>query len=407
MINLMTIFLVALSIWLIPYFSLLFLVTAAALIRASAATQSGGKGPTTARFLILIPAHDEEETIGATVESCRAIEYDRSRFAVCVIADNCSDGTALVAREAGAEVVERTDAVKRSKGYALESFFERGLLGDYDAVVIVDADTVVDPGILQSFASGLAKGWDWIQCYHTVRNAEASWRTRVMTYAFSLFNGVRPMGFEQLGLGAAFNGNGMCFSTSGLARVPWRAYGLAEDLEFSWTLRLAGERIHFEPRVRVLAEMLTRGGRAASAQRRRWEVGRSALRSRVLGPLLRSRNIGPLRKGLYAIELFFPSLAVLFAALLLATSVHLVASLDPRVLSLSRLLRPAHALMAAAMVAYTLSPLLVLRLPVRYLASLLALPYFVAWKATVALGRRPSTWVRTRREPSCRNAGSG
>ncbi|WP_406696197.1 glycosyltransferase family 2 protein [Singulisphaera sp. Ch08] len=363
--------------------------------------------PTTARFLILIPAHDEEETIQATVESCRAIEYDQSQFAVCVIADNCSDGTALVAREAGAEVVERVNLVKRSKGYALEYFFERGPLSEYDAVVIVDADTVVDPGILQSFASGLAKGWDWIQCYHTVRNADASWRTRVMTYAFSLFNGVRPMGFEQLGLGAAFNGNGMCFSTSGLARVPWRAYSLAEDLEFSWTLRLAGERIHFEPHVRVLADMLTRGGSAASAQRRRWEVGRTALRRRVLGPLLRSHNIGPFRKGLYVIELFFPPLSVLFAALLLAASVHLVAVLDPRLLPLSRLLRPAHAVMAATLMAYTLSPLLVMRLPVRYLASLLALPYFMGWKTTVALGRRPSMWVRTWREPSCRSPGSG
>jgi len=197
-----------------------------------------------------------------------------------VIADNCSDGTARVAREAGANVLERFDPARKSKGHALEYFFEHrsSTVSSVDAVVLIDADTVVDPGILCAFAATWAEGKDWVQCYYTIRNPDASWRTRMMTYAFSLFNGVWLLGQDQLGLSVGLKGNGMCFSSRGLTRFPWRAHGLTEDLEFSWMLRVAGERIHFLPGTRVCAAMPTQGGAAAMVQRRRWESGRKALR---------------------------------------------------------------------------------------------------------------------------------
>ena len=143
---------------------------------------------------------------------------------------------------------------------------------------MIDADTIVDPGILTAFAAALGEGKDWVQCYYTVRNPDASWRTRMMTYAFSLFNGVWLLGQDRLGLAVGLKGNGMCFSTRGLGRFPWRAYGLTEDLEFSWMLRIAGERTHFLPGTRVCGTMLSRGGSAATAQRLRWEAGRKATR---------------------------------------------------------------------------------------------------------------------------------
>ena len=139
--------------------------------------------------------------------------------------------------------------MKKSKGYAIEFLLESlersGELGSLDAVVIVDADTTIDPNLLRSFDQALRRGHDWIQAYYTVANPDQSWRTRLMTYAFSMFNGVMQLGQNALGSSAGFKGNGMCFSTRGLRRRPWKSYGLVEDMEYSWTLRVAGEKILF------------------------------------------------------------------------------------------------------------------------------------------------------------------
>ncbi len=142
--------------------------------------------------------------------------------------------------------------MKKSKGYAIEflldSLGRSGELDSLDAVVIVDADTTIDPNLLRSFDQALRRGHDWIQAYYTVANPDQSWRTRLMTYAFSMFNGVMQLGQNALGSSAGFKGNGMCFSTRGLRRRPWKSYGLVEDMEYSWTLRVAGEKILFRAR---------------------------------------------------------------------------------------------------------------------------------------------------------------
>jgi hypothetical protein len=102
---------------------------------------------------------------------------------------------------------------------------------------------------------------------------------------------------------------------------------------------------------------------------------------------------------LYLLDLFFPPLVTLALSLILAASVHPIAALDGRFVTASHVLLPVHAMMLTALLAYALSPIQALRLPVRYLLSLLALPYFIVWKLSIATIRRPSAWVRTPREP--------
>src|SRR5262249_39063394 len=153
------------------------------------------------------------------------------------------------------------------------------------AAVLIDADTNVDPGLLRIFDRALGEGKDWVQGYYTVRNPDASWRTRMMTYAFSLANGVWMLGLDRLGLGVGLRGNGMCFSRRGLRRVPWEAHGLVEDMEFAQILPVRGERVRFEPDARVFGEMVSRGGSGAASQRQRWEVGRRSLRGKFARPL--------------------------------------------------------------------------------------------------------------------------
>lgn len=403
-----------LTLLLAPPFALLAAVTAAALWRAVPVRPPSppppGGGP---RFVVVIPAHDEQEGVAATVASCRAAAaaYDPARAAVVVLADNCTDRTAEAARAAGALVWERHDPSRRSKGFALEDFFAGGaaeVLGDvaYDAAVVIDADTLVDPGMLASFAAGLAGGSDWMQGYYTASNPEASWRTRLLTLGFALANGSWPLGMTRLGHSAALRGNGMCLASRGLRRVPWAASGLAEDLEFSWTLRQAGQRVDFEPTAVVRGAMVSRGGAAAASQRRRWEAGRAELRARVLVPLLRAPGLGAGAKLMGALELFFPPLVRLLLGLGLAAAVHPAATAAAAggwggagpLADWSRLLAPAHALMLATLAAYVLSPTAALGLPARLLRGLPALPLYAVWKTAVALRGRPTSWVRTARE---------
>lgn len=358
-----------------------------------------GAGHNATRFLIVIPAHDEEEGIGATVTSCLGVDYPPERFDVCVIADNCTDGTAEAGRRAGANVVERYDQEKKSKGYALEFFFDQLTQGAdgsrYDAVIVVDADTRIDNDLLLRFSRALAEGADWIQAYYTVSNADSSPRTRLMTYAFSLINGVWLLGIDRLGLSSALRGNGMCFSMPGLRRFPWKAYSLAEDLEFSWLLRIAGERVRFLPEARVYGEMVSSGGAAAVSQRQRWEVGRQVLRKTMTVPLLTSHHLGIGKKLAYLIDLYMPTLSRLASYLLLCLVVNVVAV---RFYGMSYYLFLASLLQFVVLSFYCASAFFVMALPWRYAAELMHAPSYTFWKLSLFFRKKPSQWVRTARE---------
>ncbi len=391
----------------LPYFLFLMATSISALLSRRA---RGSPPSVVSRFLIVIPAHDEESDISTTVRSCSNANYPRSQFSVLVIADNCSDQTASVAEAAGARVVERFDPHKKSKGYALEfliqSLRQSGELASLDALVIVDADTTIHPDLLRSFDRGLQGGSDWIQAYYTVANPDQSWRTKLLKYAFSLHNGVMLLGQNVLSGSASFKGNGMCFSVRGLERVPWRCHGLVEDMEFSWTLRIAGEKIAFQPEASVYGTMLSGGGQAAVEQRRRWEFGRWELRRKYFAPILRSAKMGIWEKMAAVCELTLPALAglVLIYCVLLTCD---LAALFSRTFSegpiLEGFLLVCSLLMTLSLCIYALSPFVAMRLPARYFLSVPFFPIYLGWKLMVSSKGRPDRWVRTPREQARRD----
>jgi hypothetical protein len=230
-----------------------------------------------------------------------------------------------------------------------------------------------------------------------------------LTYAFSLFNGVLPMAQAAMGTSAGLRGNGMCFSTRGLRRRPWASYGLVEDMEFSWTLRLDGESIGFEPSSRVYGAMVSSGGAAAANQRRRWEFGRGEIRRRFLGPVLRSGRMGWGEKLLSIFELTVPTMGLLLCwylvlLVLLVLDLPGVAAVPPTGIVSRWVLLASGLMMTVGLGLYAISPFIALRLPWRYARSLALVPAYIGWKALVRLGGRPKSWVRTPRETPRANA---
>src|SRR5688572_13198249 len=106
------------------------------------------------RFDVIVPAHNEEGEIAATVRSLRSVDYPPHLYRVIVVADNCTDGTATAAQAAGADVLVREERERRGKGYALAYAFRRSLAdGVAQAIVVVDADTLVSKNLLTAFAA--------------------------------------------------------------------------------------------------------------------------------------------------------------------------------------------------------------------------------------------------------------
>ncbi len=392
----------ALQLALLPYFLLLLVAATAAMLTRRRDLPADEPR---SRLLVMIPAHDEETGIAATVASGLASDYPAGLFEVLVIADNCTDRTAAVARSAGARVIERSDASKKSKGYAIEStiakLVESGEFDRLDALVFVDADTTIDRDLLRWFDADLRAGHDWIQCYYTVANPDESWRTRLMTYAFALFNGVMPKGLNAVGISAGLRGNGMCFSTRGLRRRPWVAYGLVEDMEFSWILRLSGESVAFEPAARVYGAMLGSGGKAAANQRRRWEFGRKEIRRKYTPQVLRAGRMSLWERLISLGEITMPTMGVLLASYVILTTLGaaVIAWTWPIASTAQSLLLASMAVMTLAVGLYALAPFLAMRLPPRYAGSLARLPVYLAWKALISIGGRPAAWIRTERVP--------
>ncbi|MGA9362885.1 MAG: glycosyltransferase family 2 protein [Bacteroidota bacterium] len=239
------------------------------------------------RIAVVVPAHDEELTIGRTLQSVLEVDYPRECFDVIVVADNCMDRTAEIAESFGAVVHKRQDPALQGKGYALRWCFDFLLSGtpSYDAVVVIDADSVMSGNFLQVMNSYLERGAQAIQSNDMVELQPDSWSAEVTRVGFTLFNYVRPLGRRVIGCSAGLRGNGMCFASETLRSVPWRAYSLAEDLEYGLILLMSGIKVVFAPEASVRAAM-PKNANNAQAQRARWEAGRFPLIRKYVGRLL-------------------------------------------------------------------------------------------------------------------------
>lgn len=273
------------------------------------------------RFAVVVPAHDEASGIDRTLRSLLSIQWPEALRQIVVVADNCTDETASIARSCGVRVMERVDPDLRGKGYALRFAFEHLLADGWaDALVVVDADSDVSVDLLAGFAARLDQGAQAIQAFYGVRNPWEGWRTQLMTLAYDIFHRVRGRGRERLGLSCGLRGNGMCLTSDLLRRVPYAAFSMVEDLEYGVQLGRAGVRVWYADEVAVLGDMVISEA-AARSQRQRWEGGRSAL-SQNLGLGLLSDALTQRDRVLLdlALDTMVPPLSVLAICAVLVAS---------------------------------------------------------------------------------------
>ncbi len=340
------------------------------------------------RLAVVIPAHNEKDVIAACLDSLLASGPSCCPVDVFVVADNCTDETADIARNKGVTVIERTDQTRRGKGFALEFAFNY-LRRGYDAFVVIDADSTVPHGFLDHFRCAFSRGAEAVQCVYLVANSEQSGSTRLMDLSLRAFNKVRPRGRQRWGQSVGILGNGFALSRSTLERVPYVAKSVVEDLEYHLELLQAGIRVEFLSRVQVSGLVPSKGS-ARSTQRARWEGGRLRMIREFVPRLLlkvltgHTECIEPLLE-LLLLPLSFHILLLVMAA---AAGKGIWRSL---------------ALAGLAILLFHLSAAVAAGTSWRRdLRAIATVPFYVLWKITrlpmiVASSLRGAAWVRTAR----------
>lgn len=392
----------------VPLAGYLGVVTVAGVVANRRARRRGSPTePPTTRFAILVPAHDEEGVIGATVSSMVGIDYPAALFSVHVVADNCTDGTAAEARGAGATVHERDAPDDRGKGAALNWLHDELVAGGdpIDAFVVVDADTYVDRGFLAAMDRALGDGAPVAQGFYDVHEAGESAAASLRAAALACRHHLRPLGRNALGASCGLFGNGMVFTSAVLAERRWSGH-LTEDLEMQVDLLLDGVPVRYVPDARLHAEMPDALD-ASVTQHQRWEAGRiQVFRSsmpRLLGGVLR----GPRGRRLAALDAAFdvavPPLSVLVADQVLA----LAATTGALLLAPGRGRRRRaviNAVTAGALVAHVLAGLRSVDAPASTYRALASAPRLVVWKLGLWLrlvgDDSDVEWTRTARNPT-------
>ena len=236
----------------------------------SVAPETGERG----RLAVLVPAHDEASIIASALRS--VIPHLAPDDRLLVVADNCSDDTAAIATKEGAEVIVRSDALRRGKGYALDCgvrHLERDRRGPPDIVVIIDADCQVSDGAIDRLARMCARTGRSIQAMYLMHTTdEAGIKMRIAEFAWVIKNKVRPLGLHRLGLSCQLMGTGMAFPWACINTANLASGHIVEDLQLGVDLALAGTPPLFCPAALVSSHFPS-SEQGIASQRVRWEHG--------------------------------------------------------------------------------------------------------------------------------------
>ncbi|MGQ0810831.1 MAG: glycosyltransferase family 2 protein [Nitrospiraceae bacterium] len=334
------------------------------------------------QFLVLIPAHNEEVGIASTLESLQNLDYPSDRYRVLVVADRCTDGTAAVAKSWRAHCLERFDG-QPGKGAALAWGIqeERNAQIAFDAVVIVDADTLADRQLLSAFNAEFQMGHRVQQGYNYISNPWASPFTRIIAVTGVLRNGRYYTGKTVLGLPGMLTGTGMCFGANALEQFGWTAFSVGEDWEFSAELLLGEEKIYFNPLAKTFAKE-SQNLRQASRQRLRWASGRYAIMgSKVWALMTKGVRTGSLSLIDAAVTLVAPNYSSQASLAILCVAGSWLNSGDP----VWGFTFDWSAALLIAIASYFVLGVFSTEAPSKALAGLLLIPVFLPWRLAIEL----------------------
>lgn len=348
------------------------------------------------RTVVLIPAHNEEDVISRSIASL-SVDLPTNCRLLCV-AHNCTDATAEIARNLGAEVIEVQDAGKGGKPDALKAGLRWLDANPPEVVVIVDADCVVSQGAVRVLAS---RAWELnrpvMGAYFFAPADAKKGLATLSSLAVLLRNYVRPLGLRALGLPCLLNGSGSAYPFHALRNAPQGKGAIAEDYQLAIDLLQQGYPTTFIPEARVEGQLPKRDD-TALRQRRRWEHGHLFLSSRA-GPKLLLEGLKRLDKNriALALEVSVPPLA--FLGLMWTMAVGLscgLLAIDGQGGPLGFLVCTATVFAAAILMSW-----------MRFagikstLAALASVPGYVMWKLPMYrefFTRRETRWMKTARD---------
>lgn len=348
------------------------------------------------RTTVLMPAHNEEAVIGKTLSALQP--HLSEHVKAVVIADNCSDGTADIVRQYDVELLERSHATDRGKGFALDYGLTHLESNPPEIVVMIDADTTVEAnGIARIAALAQVKNRPIQAVYLMKSPKEPSTKDLVSAFAFRVKNLVRPKGLYNLGQPCLLTGSGMAFPWQLIRNAPLASGNIVEDMQLGFDLAIDGSSPLLAPDVLVWGE-LPQQDSAATTQRTRWEHGHmQTLLSQC--PRLLKASVTQRRFDLFALalDLFIPPLALMVFIWLVSSIIFVAFGL------ISNLWMP-------ATVAGIAGSLLLVAIGLAWskfgrndlpFTKLLSVPLYIAWKIPLYLKfivQRQTAWVRTERD---------
>ena len=273
---------------------------------------------------VIVPAHNEQAGIAATLDAIQPQLTGEDRL--IVVADNCDDATADVARQLSATVLERSDDQRRGKGYAIRYALEHLSSDPPEVIVCIDADCLPMPGCIERITRTASVAGQPMQAAYVMPPPEnASPGTCISSFAVLVKNYVRPRGLQRLRLPCLITGSGVAYPWQVLQQVPHPESHIVEDMDYSIDLALQG--FPTQPCMEAVIESPLPDARdAARTQRTRWEHGHlSVILSqgpRLLAGAIRQRS---LRLFALWLELIVPPLSLLIVLSVAASTILLVA----------------------------------------------------------------------------------
>ncbi|NJK56663.1 MAG: glycosyltransferase family 2 protein [Pleurocapsa sp. SU_5_0] len=261
---------------------------------------------------ILIPAHNEAEQIIDVIQVLQTQITEQDR--VIVIADNCHDNTAELARSTGVEVLEREHKTDRGKGYALDYAIQQIQDNPPEVLVILDGDCIVEPDTIKNItSSAIATGRPVQATYLMEQPDNPSLKDRVSMFSIKVKNQVRLLGLNRLGWHSLLTGSGMAFPWSLINKVSLAGSKTTDDMQLTVDLALAGSTPVFCENALVMGRLMK--DRDAQSQRSRWEHGHLEMIAIEVPKLLRAFfKTKKLSALILALDILIPPLSLLVMA---------------------------------------------------------------------------------------------